>query len=160
MRILVALTVLQIAAIVFLATRIMGPGQGEPDRTADACPEPTAISSKTGNPSPTSTEVRPLADERLLRRIVREELAAQLTLLAQPDPQPAEQPDPAVQAELQLQRELVEQEIEHYISVGRISDVEMQTLQADIGRLDAEGQREMLSRLVRAINAGEIEGRL
>jgi len=160
MRVLVVLSVLQIAAIVFLASRIMAPEQGGRDRAAGADPEPTVITTENASPSPASTEVPHFADEQLLRRIVREELAAQLNLPAQPDPHAAEPPDPVVQAEQQYRRERLEQEIEHYISVGKISDIEMQMLEADIAKLDEEGQKEMLRRLVRAINAGEIEGRL
>lgn len=160
MRILVALSVLQIAAIVFLASRVMGPGPGGPDRAAGADPVPTSISAEAANPSPASTEVRPLADERLLRRIVREELAAQLSLRAAPDEDAVETHDPILEAEQQEQRERVEQDIAYYIGVGKISDAEMRSLQADISRLDKEGQKQALSRLVQALNSGELEGRL
>jgi hypothetical protein len=160
MKTLAALSFLQIVAIVFLAIQVM---KLDPAGTESAASEPAERISNSDQAvlmSPEREGPRQLADERQLRRIVREELAAQLDLLAMPDPDAAEYLDPLVEAEQEFQRERVEQEIAHHISVGKISDVDMQNLQAAIASLDKDGQKEMLSLLVRALNTGELEGRL
>lgn len=159
MRVLAALSVLQIIAIVFLASRIMVIGHGEVSSTG-ANSEPIAVFAETAVPTSPSTEDQHSVDEKLLRRIVREELAAQLSLLPASDEDAVETHDPILEAEQQEQREQVEQDIAYYIGVGKISDAEMRSLQADISRLDKEGQKQMLSRLVQALNSGELEGRL
>jgi len=54
----------------------------------------------------------------------------------------------------------VERQIDHYRSVGAISEMQMMDLQGEIARLDPASQREMLSKLARAMNAQEITGRM
>ena len=123
---------------------------------------PTSPSVEHGRVPAEPTATHNLPDEKLLRKIVREELSAQLEAYAaqQAAASAIEVPDPAVEAERRNQRELVEQELEHYINQGTISDLEMQHLELEIAKLDKDGQREMLSRLVRAMNSGELNGRL
>ena len=162
MRLLAALAGLQVVAILFLAGRVM-----TLDRDMDAIA--AVLESQPVNPSvdasrapaePTAIQNPP--DEKLLRKVVREELSAQLERYAtqQGAASETDAPDPATEAERRYQRELVEQELEHYISQGTISELEIQHLEAEIAKLDKDGQREMLSRLSRAMNSGELEGRL
>jgi len=101
-------------------------------------------------------------DEDRLRQIIREELAAQ------PDGKfgPAKQMD-AVYAststdkvENQYQREQVAQQLNYYTSVGSISDADMQKLQMEMAKLNEAGRKEMLGKLTRALNSGELKGRL
>jgi len=101
-------------------------------------------------------------DEDRLRVIVREELAAQLGALsvagAQKDSAAVLEPED--EAKFQIQRELVAQQLNYHTSVGRISATDMQMLQMEIAKLDEAGRREMLGELTRAMNSGELEGRL
>ncbi len=101
-------------------------------------------------------------DENQLRKIVREELAAQLgSLSVSSAPK-----DTAIVAELrdevkdQNQRELVAQQLEYHTSVGSISEMDMQKLQGEIAKLDKASQKEMLGKLTRALNSGQLDGRL
>ena len=52
----------------------------------------------------------------------------------------------------------VQQEIDYYISVGAISPREMESLQANIARLNPADRRLMLSKLTQAMNDGLIDG--
>lgn len=73
-------------------------------------------------------------------------------------PVPAQPRNPSAAA-LQ-QRDLVPQQIEAYRAVGAITDAQMLELQADIAKLDAVSRKQMLSKLTRALNTGDIKGRL
>ena len=101
-------------------------------------------------------------DENRLRKIVREELAAQLGALSEVSTQEdsATVLEPEDEVKYQYQRELVAQQLNYHTSVGRISDMDMQMLQMEIAKLDEAGRREMLGRLTRAMNSGELDGRL
>ncbi len=110
------------------------------------------------NTSDTSSYV----DEDRLRQIIREELAIQ------PDGRfgPAKQADAIFaasstdNAENQYRREQVAQQLNYYVSVGSVSDADMQKLQGEIAKLDEAGRTEMLRNLTRALNSGQLEGRL
>ena len=67
---------------------------------------------------------------------------------------------PSDEAEEALQRDLVAQQIEFFSSVGRISELEMHELQFEIAKLDDAQRTEALRQLTRALNSGNIEGRL
>ena len=101
-------------------------------------------------------------NENQLRQIIREELGAQLDGRSGPD----EETDSVMESntsdypEYQYQREQVAQQLEYHTSVGSISDTDMQKLQGDIAKLDAAGRTEMLGRLKRALNSGDLDGRL
>ena len=115
---------------------------------ADAPPANAAVSTIG---SSTST------NEQQLRAIIREELAR---LPSQPGPlpeAPARPRDPVVD---QQRRNAVAQQIETYQAAGAITDTQMQELQADIAQLDDASRKQMLSKLIRALNSGDIKGRL
>ena len=101
-------------------------------------------------------------DEERLRRIIRQELSAQL----QTQQQPGELPDPSIarapadQADYEYQRDQVVRQIDYYRSIGSISQAQMQSLQSDIAYLDPQDRQRMLNRLVQAMNSGEIDGNL
>ena len=59
-----------------------------------------------------------IPDERLLRKIICEELAAQLSPLANPDQETDQSPDSVMEAEQQFLRNRVEKEIVYYIGPG------------------------------------------
>ncbi len=161
MKVLAALSVLQIAAIVFLASRIMALEPVVDESAPPGANEPIVKVPEVAPPE-ASPEPGRFLDERELRRIVREELAAQLGAIDWPQP-PAEAlaaVDPIDPIERQQQLEWVGQEIDRYIGRGEISDLEMEALQMEMAKLDKEGQKRMLGRIVRAMNAGELKGRL
>ena len=149
MRLLVALSLVQTACIVYLlVTSAASTTAAAPAATAAAMPADAY----------TVTSVAPALDEQRLRGIIREELAAYAgpagSMAARP-------PAPVRSAEADArQREQVEAQIAHYRSVGKISDSEMQALQGQIAGLDPATRKEMLARLVRAINAHEIDGQM
>ena len=57
-------------------------------------------------------------------------------------------------------RSVVSQQLDYYVSLGRISEAEMAQLQSDIARLDPDARTDMLRRLTQALNSGMLEGRL
>jgi hypothetical protein len=101
-------------------------------------------------------------DEDRLRQIIREELRAELDVKSESDKQtdPDIVPGSRDAVEMEYHRAQVAQQLETYVSVGSISDVDMQRLQMDIARLDAAGRTEMLGELSRAFNSGILGGRL
>jgi hypothetical protein len=102
-------------------------------------------------------------DEQRLRAIIREELTRLQSELGTPaetptaTPAPSRPRDPAVD---QQRHEAVAQQIENYRSAGAITDTQMQELQTDIAQLEDASRKQMLSKLIRALNAGDIKGRL
>ena len=162
MRLLAGLSILQILAILYLAHKIVILDPEANDATVTRQTGPVIESTDAIHSPVESIAVQPYPDEGQFRKIVREELAAQLDLLYMPDraATPDDDTDPVLESQRRYQRDLVEQELEHYISQGAISDAEMQGLETEIAKLDKEGQREMLGRLIEAMNSGELEGRL
>jgi hypothetical protein len=147
----IVLSVMQtigIAALVVHAFR-----EEQPARDAPASPPAAAI-------APGAAQI---VDEERLRRIVREELAQQHNRPASGHDTSAAQSAPppraATAADLQ-RRDNIAQRIEAYAAMGAISDTQMMELQTDIARLDPASRRQMMSRLVRALNSGDLKGRL
>jgi hypothetical protein len=149
---LLVLCTLQTIGIVILLLHIFG-DEHAPAATVHAT-NPAAVSS-----SPfASTSAAPLADEDRLRMIIREELAAQRTVQSTgATPPPVAARDEESNRVLQ---ERVAQQIEAYQASGSITDAQMQELHVQIAQLDAAGRKRMMSKLIRAMNAGDIKGRL
>lgn len=150
MKTLITLSVLQTIGIAALVVHVFREEQAAADvRPATA---PTAA---------IASGAAPIVDEEWLRRIIREELAQQHNRpvehnasAAQPAP-----PRAATAADLQ-RRDNISQRIEAYAATGAITDAQMMELQADIARLDPANRRQMMSKLVRSMNSGDIKGRL
>lgn len=100
--------------------------------------------------------------EDRFRQIIQEELRAELRHVSQVSQhqETANTNTSLNGSDLEYQRDHVSQKIDYYSSVGSISDLEMQQLQMDIARLDEAGRKEMLRRLIGALNSGSLEGRL
>lgn len=161
MKTLKILGFVQTAILLLLFGKIIQLGKGE----IEAVPAgqntfgsaPFDASTTLGNATPTY-----YLDENQLRKIIREELRAQLEAL----PESNQYIDATVASnsinenEMEDRREQVFRQLEYYSSVGSISDLEMQQLQADVAKLDAASQKEALSQLTRAINSGRLNGRL
>jgi hypothetical protein len=97
-------------------------------------------------------------DEARLRNVIREELTR---LQAQPL-QRTRLPAPLrarTKSDDRLSQELAQQ-IETYRAVGTITDEQMQELQSGIAQLDPLSRQRLLSKLIQALNSGEMKGRL
>jgi hypothetical protein len=109
-----------------------------------------------------SSESYSYPTEIQLRHIIREELRSHFD--SQPEPGNQAKSATALSStdtsEYHHRRELVVQQLDYHTSVGSISNADMQKLQGDIAKIDEAGRREMLGKLTRAMNSGELEGRL
>ncbi len=169
MKIVIILCTLQIAVVAGLLFKL---DQLE-TKVSDLALRQSAIKATRpgGIPSKESTSATPQPDMQavasLLRGIVQEELDFALITLSKPQtPRPAttapafarveEQAD----AEYQYQLEVMSAEIDNYVSRGSISDAEMADLHMQLTRLDDNGRKKMMRKLVRAMNSGGLEGRL
>jgi len=164
--ILTALLLVQIVAIGFLFVRVVSIGESiNSMATADTRATGEDVSAPQPGPGDAdSNQTTDVLSAEQVRRIVREELRAQIGVLASSagttDPDLTMAPDPYDEIDYQQQYELVDQELEFFINQGTISGAEMAALQQEIAKLDAEGRTEMLRRLVQALNSGELDGRL
>ena len=157
MKTLMTLSVLQTIGLAVLIIQLFGNGrQSAPERQAQnagAATSPQSMHAPDGDAL--------FADEKRLRNIVREELAR---LQVPPNTPSSASPARRVHARDEpthlQQQQLIAQQIETYRAVGAITDEQMQELQVDIAQLDEESRREMMSRLIRALNSGELKGRL
>lgn len=147
MKALMALSVLQTIAIAALVVHAFR----EPAHIPVDVQPATAITSSTVSPA------APSVDEDRLRAVIREELAQ---LHVQRDASPPVAPPPRNRPVDPQQRAVVEQQIETYRAVGAITESQMQDLQADIAQLDDPTRKQMMSKLIRALNSGDIKGRL
>ena len=161
MKIITILGLVQTGLLVFLLGKIL---LVEEDPTAEGHDEQNTWVSDSFDVPRTDNDATDVyyLDAGQLRQIIREELLAHLDS----QPAPVDQAVSATAAsstdtaEYQRRREQVVQQLDYYSSVGSISDADMQILQVDIAKLDRAGRREMLGKLTRAMNAGELEGRL
>jgi len=106
-------------------------------------------------------------DEEQLRKVIREELASALHSLpvARPSPVPEVSPDTRDnerqdEVDHQYQLELVQNQLDNYVSQGTISEGKMADLQMQIAKLDESGRRMMLGELTRMLNSGDLKGHL
>lgn len=154
MKTLIALSVLQTIGIVVLLLHVIDNERG-PASTLHAANPATIAPSPFASRSDTPAA---LADEGRLRAIIQEELAAQLKVRSHDTvPPPAAVRD---EASDRLRQERIAQQIEAYQAAGSITDAQMQELQAQIAGLDDASRKRMMSKLIRAMNSGDIKGRL
>jgi hypothetical protein len=102
-----------------------------------------------------------LADEERLRNIIKQELAqlqAQSTVHGTATP--AVVARPRNESVDRYRQEQIAQQIEAYQAAGSISEEQMQELQIGIAQLDAASRKQMMSKLIRALNSGDLKGRL
>ena len=162
MKFLLVLTLLQTVLLLVLFGKILGVENRlllteNPDRLAQANPVvdtfPSVVDPGHSNSFP---------NEFQLRQIIREELGEHRDGQRQTGSREGTAvADSSMDvAETRRRYEQVEQQLNYFSSVGSISEVEMQKLQGEIATLDKESRREMLGRLTRALNSGELEGRL
>lgn len=162
-KILIGLCVAQLALLVLVFVELADIGE----RTTTA---PPAVSGTPASPAPAGTVAAGeqdaaivYPDDEHLRQIIREELTAILQRPAAAPPKQAQFPpdsrtvDPV---ELELRRQQVSARLQYHASVGNISTADMQELQLQIAELGEPARTEMLRELVKALNAGQLDGRL
>jgi len=98
-------------------------------------------------------------DEAQLRTIIREEFETYLAAGSAPGNE-AQAAESSYTAENQYQADAVMQQLDYFESVGRISEMEMQNIQIEIAKLHKSDRRQMLNRLIRTMNAGDVKGHL
>lgn len=156
MRTLTILSVLQTVGIAALVVHAFGPRQ--PAAPEQRQPSSSAPPLSSASPASSSGAASSIGEERL-RAIVREELA-RLPLSAQGNASSSVEAQPRNPSVDVFQRDAVAQQIEAYRGAGTITDAQMQELQTNIAQLDAASRKQMMSKLIRALNSGEIKGRL
>ena len=152
------LSVLQTIGLAVLIIQSFGKGpQSAPEQQAQKAGAATLSQSLRDAPNGNAL----LADEKRLRKIVREELARLQTQPNMPSSaSAAHRVDAGDEPADFQQQQLIAQQIEAYRAVGSITDQQMHELQVDIAQLDEKSRREMMSRLIQALNSGELKGRL
>jgi hypothetical protein len=173
MKFLTILSVLQIAAISVLLFKFVSLERSM-NNLAMASPAVAARKPFTAPPPRSTASIAPKADTRLapanieqLRSVVREELAAALLpffreqssrrFSTAPEREAGEErPD----SDYEYEREMVRNEIDYDVSRGFISDMEMEDLQRQFAKLDQSGRKEMLRKLLKVLNSGDLKGRL
>ena len=165
--ILTALVVVQIVAIAFLFARVVSMDESISAMITAGQAEPAEEETSAAPTGPRVVDSNQAADvltAEQARKIVREELRAQIGALAYSAGAAGADltapPDPYDEIDYQQQYELVDQELDFFINQGTISDADMAALQLEIAKLDPEGREEMLRRIVKALNSGELDGRL
>lgn len=106
-------------------------------------------------------------DEAVLRKIISEELGA---VLAAAGPEGDSKPEVALSDAAETagnaktsdhyESGLVRGELDYYTSRGAITETEMAGLQSRIASLPAAERTSMLQELARALNSGDLQGRL
>ena len=148
MKALILLSIIQLGLLLVLLVEYMS----QPSAAPAAVEDNNLKIVETRDPQPGISEAQ-------LRSIIREELAqftpksAGITAVEVASAAETETSDAG-------QLEYVAQQIEYYSSVGTISDAEMESLQYEVAKLSGTDRKRMLSKLVVALNAGEIDGKL
>lgn len=154
MRVLFFVGITQLLVLVFIAYKSVLPEL----QTVQGCSLPESVGS---DPRPRfsvdldgSPAAFPKDWELTLREIVREEITQ--ANLARANDVVEQKPDRKRTKEIVEIRGRVFSRLNYYESVGRISDLQLAALEADIVQLDDRGRREALVRLVRALNANPL----
>ena len=166
MKTVITLSVLQLLVILFLLMKVMGIDE-RPGQAMAPAENNVATARSSNSPEVVATEGNKCSfDAGLLREIVREELRAQMDSLL---PGGVDSPggvhsdskqvsDTVSEAEYRYRLDAALQNLEYYIQQGEISDAEMAELQANIGGLDQQGRKQMLSLLAKALSSGDLKG--
>ena len=118
--------------------------------------------------SPSTSTAQPLAlDEEVIRRVVREELARlpqyPVALAGDNDSDGVDrfESEPREQRRTNTERrEVVAGRIDQLRAIGSMTQHDFEQLQEDIARLAPEDRQQMLNRIARAINLGEVRATL
>jgi len=159
MKTLSVLALIQLALLAFLAVKLSTLEQSISSAEPGAVAADATAGDRVGHVETMPAQV---AWEASLRRIVREEMAAVARAGTAPTPPEATYAGAAPAAPPTNPQHLaaVSSQLDYFIGVGSISQSEMASLQSSIARLDDAGRRQMLGKLVRAINTGALKGEL
>jgi hypothetical protein len=160
MKISIALGVIQSALIIYLVVAINELADSN-RRLSDEQPGVDFNESRyTIVPTPAPSSHPTNIDENLLRQIIREELSLQLPAYVSGDGPEEEMYAPTQRSDTgQYSRDEIELSIEQLKGTGEVSAAEMHALEARIVTLDKAERMQMMSKLMAAMNAGEIKGR-
>jgi hypothetical protein len=157
------LSVLQAIGIVVLIVHVYSDDDRSVQRGAHELPVATTA------PSPIAARADDvvLVNEQRLRDVIREELAqlqgevhARVSHTQDSAARPAVTAQPRDDSARRAALDTAAQQFENYRAMGAISDAQMVELQAAIAKVDAAGRRQIMGRLIRALNSGELKGRL
>jgi hypothetical protein len=144
---------------IVIATDVENGWFGVADETGLAAAAPRSAISQAGKGY--GSDNRCLTEDEL-RRIVREELAAYPAAInvarAQNNPGGDARGPGAPPGSKEFER--IDQQVDEYIRAGAISNAEMAALQEELGRLDPAARRQLLGKIVRAMNSGALKGNL
>ncbi len=164
LRLLLALTVIQILALGLMAAEMMGL-HDEVQRLSAQSTAPLALPSAKSDiaSAPPKTTTVVMANEPSLesiRYMVREELAFALADLQQSNSEAA-QASRAMDEEESLDRfHATRDAIDAYVHQGRISPQDMTSLQQQIATLNPEQRTQAMRYLVGAMNSGQMDARM
>jgi len=155
MRVLIGLAAVQTMLLAVIGLKVLSleaDVAAARDASLDALAETAQLRqlSKTPQPAMQFADAPSLSADDL-RQIVREEIAAL--------PAPQMQATAAPRAVSERDLDAVRQRIDAFSARGAIEPAEMTDLQATIARLPPDARQEMFSRLTKAMNDGEIDGR-
>lgn len=159
MRILITLSIAQTLLLALLGLRVMALN-AKVDTVSDTSLDVLATTARAAPASGgalaplTYASDGPGADE--IRQIIREEIASLPAARAVAGP--AERPRPAKPAP--YARAQVERELDAFIARGVIGPADMAGLQVKIARLPESERSAMLSKLAKALSAGDVDGEL
>ena len=158
------LTLLQLAVLATLVHRIILVEDQLGEITSQTLQSPAKVLTQPVEKSTSAVPEGFGLNEDRLRRIVRSEIRSELNQFAD---SLLETPSGSLEKEAGIdpventrRLELVKQELSFFIERGEISDPEMQEFQMEISRLDPDSSTMMIRELVRALNSGELRGRL
>jgi hypothetical protein len=169
MRILAVLVALQTAAIAALLMKI---DALEDSVTAISLAQSSdliieAAGERTVENPSTAVQLDTHLIQSELRGIVRDELAAAHAAYFPAQYPQRERAEPESEhgggekaREYQQQLEIVSGDIDYYVSEGSISEAEMAALQIQLAKLDLSGRKQMMRKLLDALNSGDLAGRL
>ncbi len=157
MKTIITLSVLQLIFILFLLLKVMSTDGQTVSLIEDSANADRSAALEDMNNAGGNTDS---FNEDLLRRIVREELRAQLDRMPSQGVNSTEEiiPDTISQSEYQYRLDAALQNLDYYVKQGEISDAEMAELQMSLISLDQEGRRQILSLLSKALSSGELKG--
>jgi hypothetical protein len=154
---LFAIGVLQTVALLFLSSRVIMLEDEVANYRTDS---PAIIDLQTPHSARSSAvSVSALPSENRLREIIGEELASQLDGIAfagaADESKKVREQGPAYEQ----RRQSVAQSVDYYVSIGAIGQQDMWRLQQEIAHLNPDDRKVMMSKLVRAMNNGKLDGR-
>ncbi|MEM9617522.1 MAG: hypothetical protein AAF936_06140 [Pseudomonadota bacterium] len=161
MRILIGLSIIQTSLLGLIGLRVLAV-DATVDTVADTSLDVLAATSRTAKaPAAYAQSARVgaygAADIDAIRQVMREELAALPTITHTEQARHDNTDTPAAPVvDAQFTAEL-QRDVERFIARGGADDAAMADLQIKIARLPKEERAKILSRLTKAMNAGEID---